>query len=98
MQVAWVRFAITFLVSHLQLLRQVVRHHIAQHSSLLDPWPRKSDHLGSILTVRDFMDDMGMIERFDVGLEMSGAAPAMRQMITHVICERSSWGVLSLGG
>ena len=32
-------------------------------------------------TLRDVMQDIGMTEGFDVGLEMSGAAPAMRQMI-----------------
>ena len=32
-------------------------------------------------SLRDVMGDIGMSEGFDVGLEMSGAAPAMRQMI-----------------
>lgn len=32
-------------------------------------------------SLRDVMDEIGMTEGFDVGLEMSGAAPAMRQMI-----------------
>jgi len=31
--------------------------------------------------LRDIMADLGMTEGFDVGLEMSGAAPAMRDMI-----------------
>jgi len=31
--------------------------------------------------LRDVMDSLGMTEGFDVGLEMSGAAPAMRDMI-----------------
>lgn len=31
--------------------------------------------------LRDVMADLGMIEGFDIGLEMSGAAPAMRDMI-----------------
>jgi threonine 3-dehydrogenase len=35
-------------------------------------------------TLRDVMDDIGMAEGFDVGLEMSGAAPAMRQMISRM--------------
>ena len=32
----------------------------------------------------DVMDKIGMSEGFDVGLEMSGAAPAMRQMISRM--------------
>lgn len=32
-------------------------------------------------TLRDVMDEIGMVEGFDVGLEMSGAAPAFRDMI-----------------
>ncbi len=32
-------------------------------------------------SLREVMNDIGMSEGFDVGLEMSGAAPAMRQMI-----------------
>ena len=32
-------------------------------------------------TLADVMDRIGMTEGFDVGLEMSGAAPAMRDMI-----------------
>lgn len=35
-------------------------------------------------TLRDVMRDLGMNEGFDVGLEMSGAAPAMRQMIDRM--------------
>ncbi len=35
-------------------------------------------------TLRDVMDEIGMIEGFDVGLEMSGAAPAMQQMIARM--------------
>ena len=35
-------------------------------------------------TLRAVMDDIGMAEGFDVGLEMSGAAPAMRQMISRM--------------
>ncbi|MEP2782854.1 MAG: L-threonine 3-dehydrogenase [Pseudoruegeria sp.] len=35
----------------------------------------------STQVLREVMDDIGMTEGFDVGLEMSGAAPAMRQMI-----------------
>ena len=31
--------------------------------------------------LRDVMADLGMTEGFDIGLEMSGAAPAMRDMI-----------------
>ena len=34
--------------------------------------------------LRDVMDSIGMTEGFDVGLEMSGAAPAMRQMISRM--------------
>ncbi len=34
--------------------------------------------------LRDVMDKIGMTEGFDVGLEMSGAAPAMRQMISRM--------------
>lgn len=34
--------------------------------------------------LRDVMDDIGMTEGFDVGLEMSGAADAMRQMISRM--------------
>ncbi|MSU89617.1 L-threonine 3-dehydrogenase [Rhodobacteraceae bacterium 2CG4] len=35
----------------------------------------------SAITLREVMADIGMTEGFDVGLEMSGAAPALRQMI-----------------
>lgn len=35
----------------------------------------------SRMTLRDVMAEIGMTEGFDVGLEMSGAAPAMRDMI-----------------
>ena len=35
-------------------------------------------------TLQDVMDSIGMTEGFDVGLEMSGAAPAMRQMINRM--------------
>ncbi len=35
-------------------------------------------------TLRDVMDEIGMTEGFDVGLEMSGAAPAMQQMIARM--------------
>ncbi|WP_300549751.1 L-threonine 3-dehydrogenase [Roseovarius sp.] len=34
--------------------------------------------------LRDVMGDIGMTEGFDVGLEMSGAAPAMQQMIARM--------------
>ncbi|MCP3972165.1 MAG: L-threonine 3-dehydrogenase [Rhodobacteraceae bacterium] len=34
--------------------------------------------------LRDVMDEIGMTEGFDVGLEMSGAAAAMRQMIARM--------------
>ncbi len=34
--------------------------------------------------LRDVMDEIGMTEGFDVGLEMSGAAPAMQQMIARM--------------
>ena len=35
-------------------------------------------------TLHDVMDEIGMAEGFDVGLEMSGAAAAMRQMISRM--------------
>lgn len=35
-------------------------------------------------TLRDVMDEIGMREGFDVGLEMSGAADALRQMIARM--------------
>lgn len=35
-------------------------------------------------SLRDVMGDIGMSEGFDIGLEMSGAAPAMRQMIERM--------------
>ncbi|XXK32848.1 L-threonine 3-dehydrogenase [Rhodobacteraceae bacterium nBUS_24] len=35
-------------------------------------------------SLRDVMGEIGMSEGFDVGLEMSGAAPAMRQMIERM--------------
>ena len=35
-------------------------------------------------SLRDMMDEIGMTEGFDVGLEMSGSAEAMRQMIGHM--------------
>nr|WP_299926750.1 L-threonine 3-dehydrogenase [uncultured Pelagimonas sp.] len=35
-------------------------------------------------TLADLMPQIGMTEGFDVGLEMSGAAPAMRQMINRM--------------
>ena len=38
----------------------------------------------SKISLRDVMGDIGMSEGFDVGLEMSGAAPAMRQMIERM--------------
>ncbi len=34
--------------------------------------------------LRDVMEEIGMTEGFDVGLEMSGAADAMRQMIARM--------------
>ncbi|MEO0994230.1 MAG: L-threonine 3-dehydrogenase [Pseudomonadota bacterium] len=37
-------------------------------------------------SLRAVMDELGMQEGFDVGLEMSGAAPALGSMIEHVIC------------
>ena len=45
-------------------------------------------------SLRDVMGDIGMSEGFDVGLEMSGAAPAMRQMIERM----NSGGKLALLG
>ena len=38
----------------------------------------------SARSLRDVMDEIGMNEGFDVGLEMSGAADAMRQMIERM--------------
>lgn len=38
----------------------------------------------SAAKLRDVMDQIGMTEGFDVGLEMSGAADAMRQMINRM--------------
>ncbi|MEO9865374.1 L-threonine 3-dehydrogenase [Yoonia sp.] len=35
-------------------------------------------------SLQDVMGDIGMTEGFDVGLEMSGAAPAMRQMLSRM--------------
>ena len=35
--------------------------------------------------LRDVMNELGMTEGFDVGLEMSGAAPAFRQMLSVMI-------------
>ncbi len=37
--------------------------------------------------LRDVMSDLGMTEGFDVGLEMSGAAPAFGQLLEHM-----NWG------
>ena len=34
--------------------------------------------------LRDVMAELGMVEGFDVGLEMSGAAPALRSMISSM--------------
>ncbi|MEM7733341.1 MAG: L-threonine 3-dehydrogenase [Pseudomonadota bacterium] len=38
----------------------------------------------SAVQLRDVMDDIGMTEGFDVGLEMSGASAAMQQMIARM--------------
>lgn len=38
----------------------------------------------SAVTLREVMQDIGMTEAFDVGLEMSGASAAMRQMIARM--------------
>ncbi len=42
----------------------------------------------------DVMDDLGMKEGFDIGLEMSGAAPAFNQMIDNM----ANYGKISLLG
>lgn len=53
----------------LDLARQMGVHHVVDVSSN---------------SLRDIMDDIGMIEGFDVGLEMSGASAAMQQMIARM--------------
>ncbi|MEM6639988.1 MAG: L-threonine 3-dehydrogenase [Pseudomonadota bacterium] len=36
-------------------------------------------------TIRDAMDDLGMLEGFDVGMEMSGVESAFRAQLTHAV-------------
>lgn len=69
----------------------IARHVGARHVVITDVNPERlasADAFGVTRAVnpttdnlRDVMSDIGMTEGFDVGLEMSGAAPAVRDMI-----------------
>jgi threonine 3-dehydrogenase len=72
----------------------VVRHAGARHVVVTDPNPYRLElarRMGATLAVdpreRDLSDvqrELGMTEGFDVGLEMSGAAAALREMIENM--------------
>ncbi|MEM9148330.1 MAG: L-threonine 3-dehydrogenase [Pseudomonadota bacterium] len=74
----------------------VCRHAGARHivvTDLNDERLAMATQLGATRGVRadredlgQVMRDLGMREGFDVGLEMSGAEPALRSIIEHVIC------------
>jgi len=59
-----------FMGEVVELGAAVTDYHIGQHVSAV--------------TLRDVTSDIGMSEGFDVGLEMSGAPAAMRQMIARL--------------
>lgn len=72
----------------------ICRHVGARHVVVTDVNPYRLDlaaKLGASCTVdvrkrtmKDAMDDLGMKEGFDVGLEMSGNTQAFRDMLTHM--------------
>jgi threonine 3-dehydrogenase len=73
----------------------VVRHAGARHVVITDISPQRlalAESMGAVTRavdvsgtdIRDVMADLGMREGFDVGLEMSGAAPALHSMIASM--------------
>ena len=72
----------------------VARHAGARHVVVSDPNPYRRDlasRLGATATVdpttralADLQEELGMTEGFDVGLEMSGAAPALHGMLANM--------------
>ncbi|MBI1379177.1 MAG: L-threonine 3-dehydrogenase [Frankiales bacterium] len=73
----------------------VVRHAGARNVVITDLSPERlqlARDMGAVTravdvrttSLRDVMADLGMVEGFDVGLEMSGAAPALHSMITSM--------------
>lgn len=73
----------------------VVRHAGARNIVITDLSPERlalAESMGvvtravdvSTTDLRDVMAELGMVEGFDVGLEMSGAAPALRSMISSM--------------
>lgn len=73
----------------------IARHIGARHIVVSDPNTYRLDiaaRMGasrvmdpSVTGLADVMDELGMTEGFDVGLEMSGAGPALNKMIDHMI-------------
>ena len=73
----------------------ICRQSGARHIVITDVNPYRLDiaaRMGATRTVdpthtelHDVMDELGMTEGFEVGLEMSGAAPAFRQMLSAMI-------------
>ena len=69
----------------------IVRHIGARHIAVTDVNPKRLGMVSSFGNARpvdvrtesldDVMDELGMIEGFDVGLEMSGAEPAFNQLL-----------------
>jgi len=73
----------------------VVRHAGARNVVITDLSPQRlalAESIGAVtravdvstIQLRDVMADLGMVEGFDVGLEMSGAAPALQSMIASM--------------
>ena len=74
----------------------VARHVGARHIVVTDINPDRLSLLKTVVpsavavntstdTLQDVMDQLNMSEGFDVGLEMSGAEPAFKQMVEHMV-------------
>jgi len=72
----------------------IVRHAAARHIVVVEPSPYRrklAKKMGATVTIdpqqqdlKDVQSELGMVEGFDVGLEMSGNAVALRSMISNM--------------
>ena len=77
-----------------QMAAAIARHAGARHVVITDPSPTRlatARRMGASAAVapgpesmRAVMAELGMVEGFDVALEMSGAAPALTDIVEHV--------------
>jgi len=83
----------------------IVRHAAARHIVVVEPSSYRrqlAEKMGATITIdpqqrnlKDVQSELGMVEGFDVGLEMSGNAVALRSMISNM-CHGGSIAMLGI--